>query len=81
MNISLANDNNHMNWKQSSISEVQAAVRAAKPTATELAKLCFAEIESQNAAINAYLTVSRERALVPDLAYSKDIGRPTTLPS
>ncbi len=33
------------------------------PSATELAELCFEEIEEQNPAINAYLAVSRERAL------------------
>ena len=52
-----------MNWKQSSISEVQAAVRSAKPSATQLAELCFREIEASNPAINAYLAVSPERAL------------------
>jgi aspartyl-tRNA(Asn)/glutamyl-tRNA(Gln) amidotransferase subunit A len=52
-----------MNWKQTCISEVQAAVRHAKPSATELAELCFEEIVAQNPAINAYLSVSRERAL------------------
>jgi aspartyl-tRNA(Asn)/glutamyl-tRNA(Gln) amidotransferase subunit A len=52
-----------MNWKQSGISEVQAAVRTANPSATQLAKLCFAEIEAQNPVINAYLAVSPERAL------------------
>ena len=36
-----------MNWKQTCISEVQAAVRHAKPTATELAELCFQEIVAQ----------------------------------
>ena len=52
-----------MNWKQTCISEVQAAVRYGKPSATQLAELCFQEIEAQNPAINAYLAVSRERAL------------------
>jgi aspartyl-tRNA(Asn)/glutamyl-tRNA(Gln) amidotransferase subunit A len=52
-----------MNWKQSSISDIQAAVRAAKPTATHLAELCFQEIEARNPAIHAYLAVSPERAL------------------
>src|SRR6202522_3027963 len=52
-----------MNWKQSSISEVQAAVRSAKPSATQLAELCFREIEASNPSINAYLAVSPERAL------------------
>jgi len=52
-----------MNWKQTCISEVQTAVGRAKPSATELAKLCLQEIEAQNPAINAYLAVSPERAL------------------
>ena len=52
-----------MNWKQTCISEVQAAVRDAKPSATELAELCFNEIEAQNGVINAYLALSRERAM------------------
>jgi aspartyl-tRNA(Asn)/glutamyl-tRNA(Gln) amidotransferase subunit A len=52
-----------MELKQTCISEVRAAVRQAKPSAVELAELCFKQIESQNPAINAYLTLSRERAL------------------
>ncbi len=52
-----------MNWKQTCISEVRSAVRDAKPSATELAELCLEEIEARNPAINAYLAVSRERAL------------------
>jgi aspartyl-tRNA(Asn)/glutamyl-tRNA(Gln) amidotransferase subunit A len=52
-----------MNWKQSSISEVQTAVRDAQPTAAELVELCLEQIEAQNKVINAYLAVSRERAL------------------
>jgi aspartyl-tRNA(Asn)/glutamyl-tRNA(Gln) amidotransferase subunit A len=52
-----------MNLKQTCISEVQAAVRQANPTATQLAELCFQEIEAQNPTINAYLAVSKDRAL------------------
>jgi aspartyl-tRNA(Asn)/glutamyl-tRNA(Gln) amidotransferase subunit A len=52
-----------MNWKQTCISDVHTAVRNAKPTATQLAELCFQEIEAQNPAINAYLATSPERAL------------------
>jgi aspartyl-tRNA(Asn)/glutamyl-tRNA(Gln) amidotransferase subunit A len=52
-----------MNWKQNCIAEIQTAVRNANPSATELAELCFKEIEVQNPAINAFLAVSRERAL------------------
>src|SRR6202050_4157631 len=51
-----------MNGKQSSISDIQAAVCSAKPSATQLAELCFQEIEARNPAINAYLAVSPERA-------------------
>ena len=56
-------DNRSMNFKQTCISEVRAAVSHAKPSATQLAELCLEEIEAQNPAINAYLAVSRERAL------------------
>ena len=80
MDTSLANDNKHMNWKQSSISEVQAAVRDAKPTATELAKLCFTEIEARNTAINAYLAVSRERALASAAAVDQLAAQGKPLP-
>jgi aspartyl-tRNA(Asn)/glutamyl-tRNA(Gln) amidotransferase subunit A len=52
-----------MNWKQTCIAEVQTAVPHANPSATELAKHCFEEIEARNPAINAFLAVSRERAL------------------
>src|ERR1700739_5103753 len=52
-----------MNWKQAGIAEVQSAVRNAKPSATQLAELCFQEIEVRNPAINAYLAVSPERAM------------------
>src|SRR5271154_6544873 len=52
-----------MNFKQTCISEVRAAVSHAKPSATQLAELCLEEIEAQNPAINAYLALSRERAL------------------
>src|SRR6201996_2565180 len=51
-----------MNWKQSSISDIHDAVREGKLTATELTKLCFAEIEARNTEVNAYLALSRERA-------------------
>jgi len=52
-----------MNWKQASISDVRTAVSHAKPTATELAQLCLAEIEARDPAINAYLATSPKRAL------------------
>ncbi len=55
--------NGGMNWKQNCIAEIHTAVRNANPSATELAELCFKEIEAQNPAINAFLAVSRERAL------------------
>ena len=38
-------------------------MRDAQPTAAELAELCLEQIEAQNKVINAYLAVSRERAL------------------
>ena len=81
MDTSLANDNEHMNWKQSSISEVQTAVRDGKPTATELAKLCFAEIEARNPVINAYLAVSHERALASSAAVDQLAAQGKPLPS
>src|ERR1700677_743044 len=69
-----------MNWKQSSISDIQAAVRSRKPSATELAKLCFQEIEAQNPAINAYLAVSPERALRAAAAVDQLAAQGSTLP-
>jgi len=81
MDISLANDNEHMNWKQSSISEVQTAVRGGKPTATELAELCFSEIEARNTIINAYLAVSRERGLAAAAAIDQLAAQGKPLPS
>src|SRR5271156_266044 len=69
-----------MNWKQSSISEVRTAVRNGKPTATELAKLCFEEIEAQNPAINAYLAVSSERALTNAAAIDRLAAQGKLLP-
>ena len=80
MDTSLANDNEHMNWKQSSISEIQTAVRDGKPTATELAKLCYAEIEARNTVINAYLAVSRERALASAAAVDQLAAQGKPLP-
>jgi aspartyl-tRNA(Asn)/glutamyl-tRNA(Gln) amidotransferase subunit A len=64
-----------MNWKQSSISEIQTAVRGGKPTATELAELCLAEIKAQNASIHAYLAVSRERALAAAVAVDESAAQ------
>jgi aspartyl-tRNA(Asn)/glutamyl-tRNA(Gln) amidotransferase subunit A len=80
MDTSPANDNEHMNWKQSSISEVQTAIRDRKPTATELANLCFAEIEARNPVINAYLAVSRERALASAAAVDQLAAQRKPLP-
>jgi len=70
-----------MNWKQSSISEVQTAVRGGKPTATELAELCFTEIEARNTVINAYLAVSRERGLASAAAIDQLAAQGKPLPS
>ena len=69
-----------MNWKQTCISEVLAAVRHAKPSATGLAELCFQEIEAQNSAINAYLAVSRERALRAAAAIDQMAAQGNPLP-
>jgi aspartyl-tRNA(Asn)/glutamyl-tRNA(Gln) amidotransferase subunit A len=69
-----------MNWKQSSISEVRAAVRSANPTATQLAELCFQEIEARNPAINAYLAVSPERALRAAAAIDQIAAQGSSLP-
>ena len=69
-----------MNWKQTCIAEVQTAVRHAKPSATELAELCFAEIEAQNPVINAYLAVSRERALHAAAAVDQLAAQGSPLP-
>ncbi len=70
-----------MNWKQSSISEVQAAVRSAKPSATQLAELCFREIEASNPSINAYLAVSQERALRAAAAVDQLVAQGGPLPA
>jgi aspartyl-tRNA(Asn)/glutamyl-tRNA(Gln) amidotransferase subunit A len=69
-----------MNWKQTCIAEVQTAVRHAKPSATELAELCFAEIEAQNSVINAYLALSRERALHAAAAIDQLAAQGSPLP-
>jgi aspartyl-tRNA(Asn)/glutamyl-tRNA(Gln) amidotransferase subunit A len=69
-----------MNWKQSSISEVQTAVRHASPSATELAQRCFEEIEDQNPAINAFLAVSPERALRAAAAVDQLAAQGSPLP-
>src|SRR5271156_2462966 len=69
-----------MDLKQTSISEVVDAVRHAKPSATELAELCLAEIEAQNPAINAYLTLSRERALTNAAAIDRLAAQGRPLP-
>jgi aspartyl-tRNA(Asn)/glutamyl-tRNA(Gln) amidotransferase subunit A len=76
-----SNDNGiTMNWKQSCISEIQSAVRSADPSATQLAKLCFEEIEAQNPAINAYLAVSPERALRAAAAIDRLAAEGSPLP-
>ena len=70
-----------MIFKQTSIPEVRAAVRDAKPTATQLAQLCFQEIETQNPTINAYLAVSTERALSAAAAVDQLAAQGGPLPS
>jgi aspartyl-tRNA(Asn)/glutamyl-tRNA(Gln) amidotransferase subunit A len=69
-----------MNWKQTCISEVQTAVRHAKPTAAQLAELCLAEIEAQNPAINAYLATSPERARAAAEAVDQLAAKGDSLP-
>jgi aspartyl-tRNA(Asn)/glutamyl-tRNA(Gln) amidotransferase subunit A len=69
-----------MNWKQTSIAEVDTAVRHANPSATGLAELCFAEIEAQNPAINAFLAMSPERALRTAAAIDQLAAQGGTLP-
>jgi aspartyl-tRNA(Asn)/glutamyl-tRNA(Gln) amidotransferase subunit A len=69
-----------MNWKQTCISEVRTAVKNGKPTATQLAGLCFEEIEAQNPAINAYLTLSRDRAMHAAAAVDQMTNQGNPLP-
>src|SRR5580658_2099738 len=69
-----------MNWKQTCIAEVRSAVRDAKPSATELAELCFKEIEAKNPAINAYLALSPERALGAAAAIDQLAAKGSSLP-
>ena len=69
-----------MNLKQAHFSEVAAAVRHGKPTASQLAELCFQEIEAQNPAINAYLAISRERALAAAAAIDELVAQEKPLP-
>ena len=69
-----------MNWKQACITEVRAAVGEAKPTATQLAELCFQEIEARNPAINAFLAVSPERAFRAAAAVDQLAAQGSPLP-
>jgi aspartyl-tRNA(Asn)/glutamyl-tRNA(Gln) amidotransferase subunit A len=69
-----------MNWKQASIPDVRSAVSNAKPSATELAELCFEQIEAQNSAINAYLALSRERAVAAAAAVDQLVANGGSLP-
>ena len=55
-------------------------MRNGKPTATELAELCFTEIEARNSVINAYLAVSRERALASAAAVDQLAAQGKPLP-
>ena len=77
---SLRNDNGRMNCKQTCIAEVRSAVRDAKPSATELAQLCFKEIEAQNSSINAYLALSPERAFGAAAAIDQLAAKGSPLP-
>jgi aspartyl-tRNA(Asn)/glutamyl-tRNA(Gln) amidotransferase subunit A len=69
-----------MNWKHACITEVRAAVREAKPSATQLAELCFQEIEARNPAINAFLAVSPERAFRAAAAIDQLAAQGSPLP-
>jgi aspartyl-tRNA(Asn)/glutamyl-tRNA(Gln) amidotransferase subunit A len=73
--------NGSMNWKQTSISGIRAAVQHGEPTAAQLAELCFAEIEAQNPAINAYLSLSRERAGQAAAAVDQMVDQGSPLPA
>ena len=69
-----------MNFKQTGISEVRNAVREAKPTATQIAELCFQEIEAQNPTLNAYLAMSQERAMRAAAAIDEAAAKGSPLP-
>src|SRR5271154_1354983 len=69
-----------MNFKQTCISEVRAAVSHAKPSATQLAELCLEEIEARNPEINAYLALSRDRALGAAKAIDRLAAQKSELP-
>lgn len=69
-----------MDFKQTSISQVRAAVRDAKPTATQIAELCFRAIKAQNPTLNAYLAVSQERALHAAAAIDEVAAQGAELP-
>jgi aspartyl-tRNA(Asn)/glutamyl-tRNA(Gln) amidotransferase subunit A len=69
-----------MKLKETRIADVQAAVRSARPSATELAEQCYREIEEQNPSINAYLALSRERALGKAAEIDQLAAKGDTLP-
>jgi len=69
-----------MKWEQANIRQVQVAVRDKNPTATQLAERCFAAIEAQNPTINAYLALSRERALGAAAAIDQMAAKGDPLP-
>ena len=69
-----------MDFKQTSISQVRAAVRDAKPTATQIAELCFQAIEAQNPTLNAFLALSQERALHTAAAIDEAAAQGAELP-
>ena len=69
-----------MIFKQTSITEVRSAVRGAKPSAVQLTELCFQEIEAQNHSINAFLALSRERALNAAVAIDRLAAEGAPLP-
>jgi aspartyl-tRNA(Asn)/glutamyl-tRNA(Gln) amidotransferase subunit A len=69
-----------MDLKQTCISEIRSAVREAKPGAIEWMERCFSEIESQNGVINAYLSLSRGRAMETAAAIDRLAAQGTPLP-
>ena len=76
----LSGDNKNMNLEKACIADVLKAVREAKPSATEIAETCYAQIAGKNEAINAYLALSRERALTQAAAMDEKAAKGDPLP-
>jgi aspartyl-tRNA(Asn)/glutamyl-tRNA(Gln) amidotransferase subunit A len=77
----LSGDNKNMNLERACIADVQKAVREAKPSAVEIAESCYAQIAGKNEAINAYLALSRERALTQAAAMDAKAAKGDPLPA